>query len=1165
MVPDRGTSSPAVGAHRGSGQGTDEELRESRRLLATLLDNLPGMAYRCRNDRDWTMEFVSEGSRALTGYTPAELVGPRAVAFGDLIVEDDRDEVWRQVQAALEARQAFQISYRLRRRDGAVAWLWERGQGIFNGSDGPVAIEGFITDITAQRKAEEAHRASEEKFEKAFHASPDAISMHEQKSGRFIDVNPGMLRLFGYTREELIGRAPLDLGIWVHEAERRQFLETLRRDRSVRDQRVSVRLKDGRIRLCEISAEAMIMGGVPHNVTVLRDITERLQTEQTLRESEEKFAKAFRATPSAIAISELKTGRIIDMNEGFERLSGYKREELIGRTGEELGFWFPPGDRERMLAELQAKGSVRAMQLQARNRRGEVRTFLTSAEVVEIGGESCLVIIGQDLTDRLRAEEALRQSEEKFAKAFRASPRPLVISEAATGRYIEVNEGFEKLLGYTREEVIGRTSTELGAWANPADRDEWTARIQREGSVRDVELTFRARDGRLGFMRCSSERIEIGGVMCFLTSLEDMTAQRRTEQALRESEERVASAFRASPDSMAIADAETNQYLEVNDGFERIFGYTRAEVLGRSPHDLKLLVNPQDGDRLRAVLRAKGRVQDEEIEVITKSGERRTILHSVEPIQVAGRKCLLRVSHDITASKRAGEALRESEKKFATAFQASPMALTIVEMATGRFIEVNPAFERISGYSREEAIGRTTLELDLWSAADRAAYVERLQRDGSVRGLQLTFRGRGGKELYMRSNAEVIVLGGLRCILTVLEDISEQRRAELHQASLEAQLRQNQKLEALGTLAGGIAHDFNNILTAIVVNQELALMDIQDSEAVRTRLDEIGLASNRAKELVRQILTFSRQQQHERVRQQLQMTIHEALSLVRASLPATIEIIQELSPEAPAVLADAGQVHQIVMNLCTNAAHAMRDKPGCLAVRLGARQLDKAACEELPPLQPGLHAVLTIADTGHGMSPEVMARIFEPFFTTKGPGEGTGLGLPMVHGIMRDHDGGIFVQSQPGVGTTFELYFPASHTADLASPIIDEPIVRGHGEAVLVVDDEPAICAAVGMMLGKLGYRAETFCDPAEALARFRAAPADFDLVLTDRTMPRVTGPQLIASIQQVRPEARALLMSGLNEPDDGTATGYDFVAKPLDISLLSQAVRRALDARAPA
>ncbi|MES1168446.1 MAG: ATP-binding protein, partial [Oleiharenicola lentus] len=315
---------------------------------------------------------------------------------------------------------------------------------------------------------------------------------------------------------------------------------------------------------------------------------------------------------------------------------------------------------------------------------------------------------------------------------------------------------------------------------------------------------------------------------------------------------------------------------------------------------------------------------------------------------------------------------------------------------------------------------------------------------------------RDGTDLLTRCNSELIELGGKRCILTLAEDISEEQRAEEERALLEAQLRQSQKLEALGTLAGGIAHDFNNILTAIVVNQELAMMDLEHPAELRERLGEISRASNRAKDLVRQILAFSRQQSEQvRAHQRLMPVVQEAMALVRASLPATIEIDQSLDAEAPPVLADATQVHQIVMNLCTNAAHAMRDRPGKLTVRLAARTLDEAQARTLPGLHPGAYARLTITDTGHGMTKAVLARIFEPFFTTKGPGEGTGLGLAVVHGIMRDHGGGIFVDSTPDVGTQFDLFFPAAPVTETGAPVVEAGIVFGHGESVLLVDDEP--------------------------------------------------------------------------------------------------------------
>jgi PAS domain S-box-containing protein len=1019
---------------------TDEALQENRRLLATLLDNLPGMAYRCRNDPQWTMEFVSEGCRQLTGCAPEDLVGNRRIAFGDLVLEADRPGVWEEVQAALRGRRPFEIVYRLRRTDGAIAWMWERGQGVFAGGSEPVAIEGFITDITARKQMEEA-----------------------------------------------------------------------------------------------------------------------------LAESEEKFAKAFRASPDAISLSDLATGRFLDVNEGYERLSGFTRAELVGRTSAEMGFWADPGDRERILAALARDGAIRDMQVQARNRAGELFSFLLSAEKVEIAGRACLVVVSRDVTARLKAERYLRESEEKFAKAFRSSPSPLTITEIATGRYIEVNEGFERVTGYRREDVVGRTSLEVGIWENAADRDEMIRLLTAGREVRNVEFRFKRRDGQPLVMRCSFEHVDLAGAACLLTVLEDITDQRRAEQALRESEERVASAFRATPDAMAIADLETNLYLEVNEGFERLFGYTRAEVIGRSALELKLLADPSSSELVKQRILAGEKVRDLEMSVLTKHGERRTILHSVERIQVGGRECLLRVSRDITERKRTEEVLRQSEEKFAIAFRSSPIPLTIVELETGRFIEVNDSFEKTTGYARAETIGRTTLDLGLWPvAADREAFAERLAREGVVRNLIVTFRLRDGGDLLTRCNSELIELGGKRCILTLAEDISEEQRAEEERALLEAQLRQSQKLEALGTLAGGIAHDFNNILTAIVVNQELALMDLEQPAELRERLGEISRASNRAKDLVRQILAFSRQQSEQvRTHQRLMPVVQEAMALVRASLPATIEIDQALDADAPAVLADATQVHQIVMNLCTNAAHAMRDRPGRLTVRLAARTLDETQARTLPGLHAGAYARLTISDTGHGMARSVLARIFEPFFTTKGPGEGTGLGLAVVHGIMKDHGGGIFVDSTPEVGTQFDLYFPAATGSGEAAVAAQENIVFGHGESVLVVDDEPAVCDAVGSMLRKLNYRVETFTEPERALARFRADPAAFNLLLTDRTMPRLTGPQLIGRVEAVRSDLAVLVMSGLSSgPGGDPVVRHRVLAKPLDIVELSRAVR---DALAPA
>ncbi len=1025
-------------------------------------------------------------------------------------------------------------------------------------------------DITESKHAEQALRESEEKFAKAFRASPQAMSIASMDDGRYLEINQAHQELFGFLPEEIVGRTPAELGILVDPAVTDRGIEEIRRKGRVKDLQLKARTRDGRVITVINNAELVHVGGRECALLSSRDVTAQLQAEQALRESEEKFIKAFKSSPDAISVHELDTGRYVEVNDGLVRHFGYSREEIIGRTPLELGIWPDQGERQDFVGRLKQAGSVRNHAVTIRRRSGELRECELSAEVFELGGRPHNVTVLRDVTEQLQAERALRSSEERFARAFRASPDAISISDLATGRILEVNEGFARLAGLPREEIIGRTAEELGFWGEAGGRGRMVEEILRTGSVRNLQVRVRSRQGEEGEFLVSGEQVEIGGRPCLVIVAHDIRDRIKAEQALRESEEKFAAAFRVSPDFSAIVDYETGQHIEVNDASVSFFGYSREEIIGKTALELGMISSAEPRSRMLELLNRSGKVRGMRVPARTRDGREVTVELSAEIVHLRGRKCILRISRDITAALQAEAALRESEEKFAKAFRSSPQALIITEIPSGRYIDVNLGFERITGYNREEIIGRTALEIGIWeNLADREELMRRMQQDGWARDLEFVFLGKGGKRLVTRCSFELIDISGQKCLLSVIEDITDRRRAEEEKATLEAQLRQNQKLEALGTLAGGIAHDFNNILTAIIVNQELALMDIHEPADLRRRLEEIGQASGRAKELVRQILTFSRQQPHEKIRQRLQMIVREALGLLRASLPATIEILQDLAPEAPPVQADASQIHQVVMNLCTNAAHAMQERGGRLTVRLERRQLDEAACRALPGLVPGTYAQLTVADTGHGMDAATLTRIFEPFFTTKGPGEGTGLGLPMVHGIVQNHGGGIFVQSLPGTGTTFDLYFPEASGTDSRAPLGRVDIVPGRGESVLVVDDEQPICFAVGAMLRRIGYRVETFTDPTAALERLRADPSHFQLLLTDRTMPHITGPALIVRMREWRPGLPALLMSGHNSPGGSDEvlppeTDYGLVAKPLDIADLSRAVREALTARKP-
>jgi len=392
-------------------------------------------------------------------------------------------------------------------------------------------------------------------------------------------------------------------------------------------------------------------------------------------------------------------------------------------------------------------------------------------------------------------------------------------------------------------------------------------------------------------------------------------------------------------------------------------------------------------------------------------------------------------------------------------------------------------------------------------------------------------------------------------------DIAERERAEAERDKLERQLRQAQKMEAIGTLAGGIAHDFNNILAGIIGFAELSQQDAEHPEATRQHVSEILKAGQRARELVRQILAFSRQQEQARQPLKLNLVLDEALNLLRATIPKTIDINRNLDSRAPTVLADATQVHQIITNLVTNAWHAIGERPGRIDVSLAPFVVDSDFARTHPDLRPGNYVRLSATDDGPGMDSQTLERIFEPFFTTKGPGNGTGLGLAVVHGIMRASDGAIAVYSELGRGSTFHLYFPA---LELEAPAITDPqlgATMGKGERILFIDDERILSVLGERFLTRLGYTPTVETDPVAAIQRF--ACGHFDAVITDLTMPQLSGLDVGRKLLHIRPDLPIILSTGYSstlDADRVRALGFrDLLIKPYNIGALGECLRRAL------
>jgi signal transduction histidine kinase/ActR/RegA family two-component response regulator len=397
---------------------------------------------------------------------------------------------------------------------------------------------------------------------------------------------------------------------------------------------------------------------------------------------------------------------------------------------------------------------------------------------------------------------------------------------------------------------------------------------------------------------------------------------------------------------------------------------------------------------------------------------------------------------------------------------------------------------------------------------------------------------------------------------TTLENKVEERTKALAQS--ERQLQQAMKLQAIGTLAGGIAHDFNNILFPIVGYTELTMDDVPEDSQARQNLEEILKATNRAKGLVQQILTFSRQGGQERKPLKVQVLIKEALKLLRATIPSTIEIECNINEACRHIMGDPTQIHQVVVNLCTNAYHAMQETGGTLEVGLEEVDISYEKSVERVGMKVGPHLELTVKDAGHGMGPDVMERIFEPYYTTKEQGKGTGLGLSVIHGIIKNHGGDISVSSQPGKGATFTVYLPVIDDIDVEIEPIEAASANRGNEHILLVDDEEQIIDIEKQILERLGYRVTAKTDSQEALEEFSTLPEKFDLVITDMTMPKMNGDQLALKLMDIKPDIPVILCTGFNETineEKALAMGIDrFVMKPIVKDDLANTIRSVLD-----
>ena len=878
----------------------------------------------------------------------------------------------------------------------------------------------------------------------------------------------------------------------------------------------------------------------------------------------------FESNPQPMWIYDLESLRFLAVNNAAVDIYGYGRDEFLSMTLKDIR---PPEDVTRLEENVSevSNGIDHAGSWRHIKKDGSLIDVEITSHTLTYSGRAAELVIAHDITHRHKIESQLRESEARFRSLFEHIASGIAVV-SLEGDFIDVNPSFCELLGYSKNELLALNAKDVTHGEDFRLHSNLTAKLaDKEIPHAWLEMRLVNKSGEPIWVRSSSVLVwgSSDTPLYLVTHVEDITEQKSAIEALRESQDRyrtvselttdLAYSFRVEDDGQLTAEWATG-------ALNRITGFSNSEIKSRGGWKSLFLEEDLPVARRQTEALLKGHSGVAEYRIVTKDGDIRWLR---DHARAAWDPVEMRTTHifgalqDITDRKQADLKIKESQKTLLNILDSIDATIYVADMDSYEILFMNQHMKDIFGGNFEGQICHKAFRSED-KPCEHCNNDQLLDTDGKPTGVEI-WEGQNPVtgRWYLNYDRAIIWLDGRYVRLQIATDITKIKQLEEERIRTEAQLRQSQKMEAVGTLAGGIAHDFNNILSAIIGFTELSLLELEDDSTVKQNLDQVYQAGTRARDMVKQILAFSRQSELERKPINIIPVVEEALKMLRGSLPATIDIRKELEEDPGIIEADPTQLHQVLMNLCTNSSHAMREEGGILEVRV--EKVDFTADAEIPDteLRPGPYVKISVRDTGHGISKENLERIFDPYFSTKQKTEGTGLGLAVVQGIVKSHRGAITVTSSKGAGTTFNIYLPRVKAPAPKKSKKPNAIATGN-EHILLVDDEQALVEIGKQLLTRLGYQAHVRTSSVEALELFQHDPQRFDLVISDMTMPNMTGDKLAREILKMRPDMPIILCTGYSErftESQARDLGIKaFIMKPLVIGDLAATIRNVLD-----
>ncbi len=1039
-------------------------------------------------------------------------------------------------------------------------------------------------DFLEHKRTDEELRASEIRYRRLFETAQDGILILDAASGAIVDINPFLVNLLGYPRSYFIGKTLWDIGPFKQIPESKAAFKELQVKQYIRYENLALETSSGRRVNVEFVSNVYGANGSTVIQCNVRDITERKQAEERIaaqaaelgsraeevsrwqkawEEKSDMLQSVLNSTSEGLVAADLQ-GNFIMWNPAAERLLGRGPANIpIQEWSRHYGLYLTdkttpfPWDLVPLAQAI--RGDANTAEIFVRWPEPGAGVFLeayASPLKDENGQLKGGVVAFRNITERKEAEETLRMSELRLNQAQHHAHLGSW-HYLPGGTLIWSREMYE--LYKVPPDVIPTSEWLLSA-VHPEERSGFDRFFKQflDSAASEFQRDFRIvwPDGQIRYMSSIAKvhRDQGGRVLEVVGTTQDVTERIQREERLREYQ-RVVEGL----EEMILVVDRQYRYVIANRAFLKFRGLTPEEVVGRFVDEL---VGP---DLFAQLVKQKmdecflGKVVEYEMTCDFPNVGQRYLSASYFPIEgPTGIDRIACVLHDITEQRRSQEDLRKSEERFSKAFRNSPLAITISTEAEGRYLDVNRAFLQMLGYAREEVIGRTVEELGFWVyPLQRWDMIRQLRGIGGVEEFRTEYRTTKGEILAAVVSADLIELEGQACVLAITRDDTEIQR-------LETQFRQAQKMEAVGRLAGGVAHDFNNAL-GVIAGYATLLEERLGAEAPERKFtQQIRLAGERAASITRQLLAFSRRQVLQIVPLDLNSILSGMEDMLSRMMREDVKLTIDRDPALQIVDADRGRIEQVVMNLAVNARDAMPGG-GELIIRTSNAVVGPSEIQKNPFLKAGRFVMLAVSDNGCGMDQVTRAQVFEPFFTTKEVGKGTGLGLSTVYGIIKQSKGYICVTSEPGRGTTFQLYFPISKgTPKPAAPEDPAPRPVGGTETILVVEDEEALRWLICDALRAAGYSVVEAADGQTAGEVGERHGKAIDLLLTDVVLPQMSGRRVSENLLMYHPAIKVLYMSGYTDDyisHHGVLTaGTTLIEKPFSIDSLFLKIREVLD-----